>query len=69
MYDSTIFILPDKTLKLVMWRIYFYIILNMSYILTKGKDKKYNIKQPDGDIIKFGQRGASDFTIHKDKKR
>ena len=40
------------------------------YILTKGsRGKKYHIITPDKKVIKFGQAGASDFTINKDPKR
>ena len=46
----------------------FSLYINM-YKLKLGKDKKYNIIKPDGDVVKFGQKGASDYTLHKDKKR
>ena len=45
----------------------------MSYIyrLSKSsrKNKKYCITTPEGLKIHFGQKGASDFTQHKDPDR
>jgi hypothetical protein len=40
-----------------------------TYTLTKSKskNKKWNIK--NGKSINFGQKGKSDFTIHKDPNR
>ncbi len=36
---------------------------------SNRKDKKYCITTPEGKKINFGQRGASDYTIHKDELR
>lgn len=33
------------------------------------KGKKWSATLPDGKSIHFGQRGAEDFTIHKDPQR
>ena len=33
------------------------------------KEKKYQIQDPSGKWIHFGQRGYQDFTKHHDKKR
>lgn len=33
------------------------------------KDKKYKALFSNGKVIHFGQRGAEDYTIHKDDKR
>ena len=37
--------------------------------LSKAKDKKYSIINPDGKIVNFGQIGYEDFTKHNDMKR
>ena len=33
------------------------------------KDKKYMVIDPFINILHFGQRGAEDYTIHKDEER
>ena len=42
-----------------------------SYRLKKFPDskKKFKVLLPDGRTVKFGARGYSDYTIHKDKER
>ena len=43
----------------------------MSYVLKRNptKTKKFQITFPDGENVKFGARGYSDYTIHKDPLR
>ena len=36
---------------------------------SSRKDKKYDAAIDDKNTVSFGQRGASDFTIHKDTER
>ena len=36
---------------------------------SKKRDKKLDAVFPDGKVVSFGQRGASDFTLHKDVER
>jgi hypothetical protein len=36
---------------------------------SKKRDKKLDAVFPDGKVVSFGQRGASDFTLHKDPER
>jgi hypothetical protein len=33
------------------------------------KDKKFMVKNPDGKWVHFGQKGYSDWHLHKDEKR
>ena len=33
------------------------------------KNKKYMIKNPDGKMIHFGEKGYADYTAHQDEKR
>ena len=40
-----------------------------TYTLTKSKSKNKKFKITNGKTLNFGQKGASDFTIHKDPKR
>lgn len=35
----------------------------------KGSPKKFRAVLPDGKVVRFGARGYSDFTIHKDPER
>ena len=43
----------------------------MEVVITKSKkpDKKYNARIDGSKTVSFGQKGASDFTKHKDKDR
>ena len=43
----------------------------MEVIITKSKkpDKKYDARVDGSKTVSFGQKGASDFTKHKDKDR
>ena len=43
----------------------------MDVVITKSKkpDKKYDARVDGTKIISFGEKGASDFTKHKDKDR
>lgn len=43
----------------------------MTYILSKStrKDKKYQLKSPQGKISYFGSSKYSDYTRHKDPQR
>jgi len=43
----------------------------MSYVLKKNPNriKKFQITFPGGKSVKFGARGYSDYTIHKDPQR
>jgi hypothetical protein len=43
----------------------------MSWKLEKNPTatKKYRITSPEGKSVVFGQRGAQDYTTHKDKAR
>ena len=39
-------------------------------IISRGSgDKKWKVTLPDGRSVQFGQRGYSDYTIHKDPLR
>lgn len=35
----------------------------------RGSPKKYSATLPNGKRVRFGQRGYSDYTIHKDPQR
>lgn len=37
--------------------------------LSTRKDKKYQVKSPDGKWVHFGAYGMEDFTKHKDDQR
>ena len=43
----------------------------MEVVITKSKkpDKKYDARIDGSKTVSFGQKGASDFTKHKDKDR
>ena len=43
----------------------------MEVVITKSKkpDKKYDARIDGAKTVSFGQKGASDFTKHKDKDR
>ena len=43
----------------------------MEVVITKSKkpDKKYDARVDGSKTVSFGQKGASDFTKHKDKDR
>lgn len=36
---------------------------------SKKKNKKYDVMINKKNIVSFGQKGMSDYTIHKDKER
>jgi hypothetical protein len=44
-------------------------ILQVKLEPSKQKDSKYSVKIEGGKTVTFGQKGASDFTINKDKDR
>ena len=35
----------------------------------RGSPKKFSAILPSGKIVRFGQRGYSDYTLHKDPQR
>lgn len=38
--------------------------------LTRAKHpKKWQVTFPDGKVVRFGAKGYSDYTLHKDKER
>ena len=43
----------------------------MEVVITKSKnpDRKYDARIDGSKTVSFGQKGASDFTKHKDKDR
>lgn len=43
--------------------------LSLVSIRESPKDKKYKALFSNGKVIHFGQRGAEDYTIHKDDER
>lgn len=43
--------------------------MNTIYISRSGGDKKWKVNLPDGRVVRFGQKGYSDYTIHKDPLR
>ena len=46
-------------------------MLHPYILITKSptKDKKFRAELPDGKTVDFGQKGYSDYTIHKDPAR
>ena len=39
------------------------------YISRSSGDKKWKAELPDGRLVRFGQKGYSDYTLHKDPLR
>lgn len=42
---------------------------NIEVFVSSRKDKKLMVRNPQGKLIHFGERGASDFIQHKDAIR
>lgn len=50
-------------------RAYQYLGKDADLYLSHKKDKKYDIVNPEGKVISFGQMGYEDYTKHGDKER
>lgn len=46
-----------------------YLGKNKKLFISKRKDKKYYVKNPDGRKVYFGAMGYKDFTKHNDLER
>lgn len=46
-----------------------YMAIKITLIRSPKKDKKFRVILPGGKTVDFGQKGYSDFTLHKTPKR
>ena len=46
-----------------------YMTIKITLVKSPRKEKKFRVILPDGKKVDFGQRGYSDFTLHKNPLR
>ena len=70
MYYATLFLMSLSSSSLFLSHLKLT-MLHPYILITRSptKDKKFRAELPDGKTVDFGQKGYSDYTIHKDPAR